>query len=84
MLGFQESGKLNAEHKGLDTPSEDDNEPHKQSTMKKGFPTRSQNSKLTSRDEQNGTNRDTRHTAYPKGVSRMVVKTDHLRPSGLL
>ena len=26
---FKQSGKLNAEHKGLDTPSEDDDEPHK-------------------------------------------------------
>ena len=29
-----QAGKLNAEHKGLDTPSEDDDEPHKQSTRK--------------------------------------------------
>ena len=36
---FKQSGKLNAEHKGLDTPSEDDDEPHKQSTRKqKDFP----------------------------------------------
>ena len=36
---FKQSGKLNAEHKGLDTPSEDDDEPHKQSTGKqKNFP----------------------------------------------
>src|SRR4051812_29957686 len=36
---FKQSGQLNAEHKGLDTPSEDDDEPHKQSTGKqKNFP----------------------------------------------
>ena len=36
---FKQSGKVNAEHKGLDTPSEDDDEPHKQSTGKqKNFP----------------------------------------------
>ena len=36
---FKKSGKLNAEHKGIDTPSKDDNEPHKQSTRKqKDFP----------------------------------------------
>ena len=36
---FKQSGRLNAEHKGLDTPSEDDDEPHKQSTRKqKNFP----------------------------------------------
>ena len=28
---FKKSGKLNAEHKGQDTPSEDEDEPHKQS-----------------------------------------------------
>ena len=32
---FKQSGKLNAEHKGLDTPSGDDDEPHKQSTENK-------------------------------------------------
>ena len=36
---FKQSGKLNTEHKGLDTPIEDDDEPHKQSTGKqKNFP----------------------------------------------
>ena len=36
---FKQSGKLNAEHKGLDTPSEDDDEPHKQHAKKqKTFP----------------------------------------------
>ena len=36
---FKQSGRLNAEHKGLDTPSEDDDEPHKQSAGKqKNFP----------------------------------------------
>ena len=36
---FKQSGKLDAEHKGLDTPREDDDEPHKQSTEKqKNFP----------------------------------------------
>ena len=29
---FKQSGKLNAEHKGQDTPSEDEDEPRKQST----------------------------------------------------
>ena len=29
---FKQSGKLNAEHKGQDTPSKDENEPRKQST----------------------------------------------------
>ena len=29
---FKQSGKLNVEHKGQDTPSEDEDEPHKQST----------------------------------------------------
>ena len=39
LLGLQAVSKLNAEHKGLDTPSEDDDEPHKQSTEKqKNFP----------------------------------------------
>ena len=38
-LVFKQSGKLNAEHKGLDTPSEDDDAPHKQNTgEKKKFP----------------------------------------------
>src|SRR3954470_19636850 len=32
---FKQSGKLNAEHKGMDIPSEDDDEPHKQSTGNK-------------------------------------------------
>ena len=37
--GFKQSGKLNAEHKGLDTPSEDDDESQKQSTRKQNnFP----------------------------------------------
>ena len=36
---FKQSGRLNAEHKGLDTPSEDDDEPHKQHAGKqKTFP----------------------------------------------
>ena len=36
---FKQAGKPNAEHKGLDTQSEDDDEPHKQSTKKqKDFP----------------------------------------------
>ena len=36
---FKQSGRLNAEHKGLDTPSEDDDEPPKQRTRKqKNFP----------------------------------------------
>src|SRR3954469_17306392 len=36
---LKQSGKLNAEHKGLDTPSKDDDEPRKQSTRKqKNFP----------------------------------------------
>src|SRR3954471_12241530 len=36
---FKQSGKLNAEHKGLATPSEDDDEPQKQSTREqKNFP----------------------------------------------
>ena len=36
---FKQSGRLNAEHKGLDTPSEDEDEPQKQSTGKeKNFP----------------------------------------------
>ena len=36
---FKQSGRLNAEHKGLDTPSEDEDEPQKQSTRKqKNFP----------------------------------------------
>ena len=36
---FKQSGKLNAEHKGLDTPSEDDDAPHKQNTgEQKKFP----------------------------------------------
>ena len=39
LLVFKQFGKLNAEHKGLDTPSEDNDEPHKQSTRKqKDFP----------------------------------------------
>ena len=45
---LKQSGRLNAKHKGLDTPSEDDDEPHQQSTGRpKDFPARSQNSKLT-------------------------------------
>lgn len=32
---FKQSGRLKAEHKGLDTPSEDDDEPHKQSAENK-------------------------------------------------
>ena len=36
---FKQSGKLNAEHKGQDTPSEDEDEPRKQSTREqKKFP----------------------------------------------
>ena len=36
---FKQSGRLNAEHKGLNTPSEDEDEPQKQSTRKqKNFP----------------------------------------------
>ena len=36
---FKQSGRLNAEHKGLDAPSEDDDEPHQQSAGKqKTFP----------------------------------------------
>ena len=36
---FKQSGLLNAEHMGLDTPSEDDDEPHQQGTGKqKTFP----------------------------------------------
>ena len=36
---FKQSGKLNAEHKGQDTPSEDEDEPRKQSTgEQKKFP----------------------------------------------
>src|SRR3954463_13040500 len=36
---FKQFGRLNAEHKGLDTPSEDEDEPQKQSTRKqKNFP----------------------------------------------
>ena len=36
---FKQSGRLNAERKGLDTPSEDDDEPHKQHAGKqKTFP----------------------------------------------
>ena len=36
---LKQSGRLNAEHKGLDTPSEDDDEPHKQHAGKqKTFP----------------------------------------------
>ena len=36
---FKQSGRLNAERKGLDTPSEDDDEPHKQNVGKqKTFP----------------------------------------------
>ena len=36
---FKQSGRLNAEHKGLDTPSEDDDESHKQQTgAQKTFP----------------------------------------------
>ena len=36
---FKQSGKLNAEHKGQDTPSEDEDEPRKQSTgEQKNFP----------------------------------------------
>ena len=39
LLGLQAAGRLNAEHKGLDTPSEDDDEPHKQHAEKqKTFP----------------------------------------------
>src|SRR4051812_49941059 len=36
---FKQSGQLNAEHKGLDTPSEEEDEPQRQSTRKqKNFP----------------------------------------------
>ena len=36
---FKQFGKLNAEHKGLDTPSEDDDAPHKQNNgEQKKFP----------------------------------------------
>ena len=36
---IKQSSKLNAEHKGLDTPSEDDDAPHKQNTgEQKKFP----------------------------------------------
>ena len=36
---FKQSGKLNAEHKGLNTPSEDDDAPHEQNTgEQKKFP----------------------------------------------
>src|SRR4051812_21507954 len=36
---FKQSGRLNAEHNGLDTPSEDEDEPQKQSARKqKNFP----------------------------------------------
>ena len=36
---FKQSGRLNVEHKGLDTPSEDEDEPQKQNTRKqKNFP----------------------------------------------
>ena len=36
---FKQSGRLNVEHKGLGTPSEDEEEPQKQSTRKqKNFP----------------------------------------------
>src|SRR3954468_5349519 len=36
---FKQSGKLNAEHKGLDTPSEEEDEPQRQKTRKqKNFP----------------------------------------------
>ena len=39
LLGLQAVRKLNAEHKGLDTPSEDDDGPHKQNTgEQKKFP----------------------------------------------
>ena len=34
---FKQSGKLNVGHKGLDTPSEDDDDPHKQSTGKQNL-----------------------------------------------
>ena len=36
---FKQSGKLNTEHKGLNTPSEDDDAPHKLNTgEQKKFP----------------------------------------------
>src|SRR3954467_11093929 len=36
---FEQSGRLNAEHKGLDAPSEEEDEPQKQQTRKqKNFP----------------------------------------------
>ena len=39
LLVFKQSGKLNAKHKGLNTPSEDDDAPHKQNTgEQKKFP----------------------------------------------
>ena len=81
---FKQFGKLNAEHKGLDIPSEDDDEPHKQSTgEQKKFPqeVKTVNSKLTSRDKreiQNGAYRYTRHTACPRGAPPLVVTTNHL------
>ena len=79
---FKQSGKLNAEHKGLDTPSEDDDAPPQAEHRRtKEVPTRSQNSKFTScdkRKKQIGAYGDTRHTACPRGIQPLVVTTNHL------
>jgi hypothetical protein len=79
---FKQSGKLNAEHNGLDTPSEDDDAPHKQNTgEQKKFPqeVKTVNSlQMKKREKQNGAYKDTRHTANPRGAPPLVVTTNHL------
>ena len=79
---FKQSGKLNAEHKGQDTPSEDEDEPRKQSTgEQKKFPPEVKTVNVlhvTKGEKQSGTPRDTCPRAYHRGVLPLVVPTDHL------
>jgi len=78
---FKQSGRLNAEHKGLDTPQ--GRTPKAEYRETKEFPTRSKNSKLTPHNKTCGAHKGTRPTVYPKGIPPLVVKTNHLRSSGL-
>ena len=72
------TGKLNVEHKGQDTPSEDEDEPRKQSTgEQKKFPPEVKTVNVL-HVMKGRTPRDTCPRAYHRGVLPLVVPTDHL------
>ena len=86
---FKQAGKLNAEHKGRETPSEDEDEPHRPNTGgQKKFPPEVKTSKHDPRDSHihekawTCAHRRERCRARHTFISLLDVSFDHFRSHG--